>query len=87
MDGVLSEFDRIVGIGRLRALHLNDSKKEHGSRVDRHEVLGQGILGIEPFRMIMQDSRFNRIPLILETPDEERWAEEIKWLYSFNVCE
>jgi deoxyribonuclease-4 len=80
-------FDEVVGFQYLKGMHLNDSKKEHGSRVDRHEVLGQGILGIEPFRMIMQDSRFNRIPLILETPDEERWAEEIKWLYSFNVCE
>ena len=75
-------FDEVIGFQYLKGMHLNDSKKEHGSRVDRHEVLGEGVLGIEPFRMIMRDARFDQIPLILETPDEERWPEEIKWLYS-----
>ena len=75
-------FDEVIGFKYLKGMHLNDSKKDYGSRVDRHEVLGQGVLGIDPFRMIMQDARFDHIPLILETPDEERWPEEIKWLYN-----
>ena len=75
-------FDEVIGFKYLKGMHLNDSKKDYGSRVDRHDVLGQGVLGINPFRMIMQDTRFDHIPLILETPDEERWPEEIKWLYS-----
>lgn len=76
------EFDRVVGFNYLRGMHLNDTKKGLNSRVDRHEVLGQGILGSRCFELLMQDERFDNIPLILETPDEERWAEEIKWLYS-----
>ncbi len=70
-------FDRIVGFGKLRAMHLNDSKKECGSRVDRHARLGEGFIGWKAFERIMQDDRFGGIPLILETPDPEGWAEEI----------
>jgi deoxyribonuclease-4 len=78
-----SEFDRIVGFRYLKAMHLNDSKKQLGSRVDWHESLSSGLIGLEPFRLIMQDPRFDDIPLILETPDEELWADEIRLLKSF----
>lgn len=74
-------FDQTVGFKYLMGMHLNDSKKGVGSHVDRHDSLGQGELGIETFRMIMHDSRFDDIPLILETPDDSRWADEIKMLY------
>ncbi len=76
-------FDNVVGFKYLRGMHLNDAKKELGSRVDRHDSLGKGTLGIEPFKWIMQDKRFDGIPLILETPDESLWAEEIKMLKGF----
>jgi deoxyribonuclease-4 len=70
-------FDEIIGFKYLRGMHLNDSKKEYGSRVDRHESLGTGTLGWDPFTRIMHDSRFNLMPLILETPNEDIWAAEI----------
>lgn len=76
----LDEFNAVVGFASLKGLHLNDGKKSLGSRVDRHESLGRGTLGLETFRMIMNDARFNRIPMILETPDDARWAEEIRLL-------
>ncbi len=63
-----AEFDRLVGIGRLACFHLNDSKKGLGSHVDRHEHIGQGELGLEPFRMLLNDSRFKSVPKVLETP-------------------
>lgn len=78
-----SHFDRVIGFKFLKGIHLNDTKKGLGSRVDRHENIGDGLLGIEPFRLIMTDPRFNAIPIILETPDESRWAEEIKMLKGF----
>jgi deoxyribonuclease-4 len=65
----------------LKAVHLNDSKADLGSRVDRHAPIGKGRLGLEPFRLILNDGRFDEIPLILETPERERWAEEIALLY------
>lgn len=76
------EFDRIVGFQYLRGMHLNDTKKGLASRVDRHETLGQGILGARCFELLMQDPRFDNIPLILETPNEDLWPQEIEWLYS-----
>ena len=76
------EFDRIVGFKHLRAIHLNDSKKGAGSHVDRHEVLGEGFLGKAFFSRFMHDARFDDMPIILETPDPTRWAEEIRWLRS-----
>lgn len=76
------QFDTIIGKEYLRAIHLNDSKKELGSRVDRHESIGLGTMSPLFFDMIMNDPRLNDMPLILETPDESRWAEEIKLLYS-----
>ncbi len=74
------EFEKLIGFDKLLAMHLNDSKKELGTRVDRHDSLGDGYIGWTPFEMIMKDSRFNGIPLILETPNTERWAEEIETL-------
>ncbi|HYS42827.1 MAG TPA: TIM barrel protein, partial [Geobacteraceae bacterium] len=61
-------FDRIIGIDRLQAFHVNDSKKGLNSRVDRHEHIGAGAMGLEPFRLLVNDPRFARIPKILETP-------------------
>lgn len=80
----MDEFERIVGFRYLRGLHLNDSKKPLGSRVDRHDSLGKGLLGAEVFQRIMKDPRFDNMPLILETPDDTLWEQEIKWLYSFT---
>jgi deoxyribonuclease-4 len=65
------QFGRLVGFDRLRAFHLNDSKKPLGSHVDRHEHIGRGFLGIEPFRRIVNDRRFRRLPMLLETPKGE----------------
>lgn len=77
------KFDEIIGFKYLKGMHLNDAKKGLGSRVDRHESLGKGILGITVFKNIMNDDRFNGIPLILETPEETIWAEEIAMLRRF----
>ncbi|MCK4881257.1 MAG: deoxyribonuclease IV, partial [Bacteroidales bacterium] len=79
------QFEEVIGIKYLKGMHLNDSKKELGSRVDRHHSLGEGFIGVEPFRWIMADPRFDGIPLILETPDDSRWAEEINLLQSFII--
>jgi deoxyribonuclease-4 len=79
-DAVFERFDRTVGIGYLRGLHLNDAKKDLGSRVDRHAPIGQGTLGMAPFRFIMTDPRLEKLPMILETPDSDRWAQEIELL-------
>lgn len=81
-EAMWHQFDTIIGKQYLRAIHLNDSKKELGSRVDRHESIGLGTMSPLFFDMIMNDPRLNDMPLILETPDESRWAEEIKLLYS-----
>jgi deoxyribonuclease IV len=78
-----SKFDSIIGFKYLKGMHINDSKKELATRVDRHDSLGKGFLGIDIFKTIMSDPRFDNIPLILETPDESIWAEEIKMLKSF----
>lgn len=75
-------FDEIVGPQYLKGIHLNDTKKELGSHVDRHENIGKGLLGIEVFRRILNDARFDDIPIILETPDETIWKEEIEMLYN-----
>ncbi len=81
-EETLRLFDEIVGLKYLKGMHINDSKKDLGSRVDRHDNLGKGFLGEEPFRRIMNDPRFDNMPLILETPDESLWPREIEWLYS-----
>ena len=76
------KFSEVVGFGFLKGMHLNDSKKDLGTRVDRHDNIGKGFLGDELFRMIVNDTRFDDMPLILETPEESLWEEEIKKLYS-----
>ncbi len=81
-SATFQKFDELIGFSYLKGMHLNDTKKEFGSRVDRHETLGNGLLGEEPFSFIMNDSRFDNMPLILETPDETLWEAEIKRLYS-----
>ncbi len=77
------QFDEVIGFSFLKGMHLNDTKKELGSHVDRHHSLGKGLLGLDVFRRIMNDPRFDDLPLILETPDDSLWAEEIRLLYSF----
>ena len=79
-DIVWKNFDNIIGFNFLKGMHLNDSKKELASRVDRHETLRNGLLGESPFIRILTDARFENIPLILETPDENLWKNEIDWL-------
>jgi len=82
-EATFSEFEKVVGFKYLRGMHLNGSKAEFGSRVDRHHSLTQGHLGLDLFRFIMNDDRFNNIPMVLETIDETIWPEEIEMLYSF----
>ncbi|MFB3851228.1 MAG: deoxyribonuclease IV [Acidobacteriota bacterium] len=79
----INQFEKIIGLNFLKGWHLNDSKSEFKSNVDRHESLGKGNLGINPFKFIVKDKRFENIPLILETPEPDLWEEEIKLLYSF----
>ena len=81
-DKTFAELERVVGFGYPKGMHLNDAMKILGSHVDRHTPLGEGMIGMECFRYIMQDARFDGIPLILETPDEQRWPEEIALLKS-----
>ena len=81
---VFDEFDSIVGFSYLKGMHLNESKKAFGSRVDRHDSLHRGELGDDVFSLIMNDPRFDDMPLILETPEETLWAEEIRFLYSLQ---
>lgn len=81
-EATWQEFDRVVGLGYLCAMHINDSKKGKGSRVDRHAPIGEGTLGSAFFSMLVNDPRTDNIPLILETPDESLWPQEIAWLYS-----
>lgn len=75
------KFDQTVGLKYLKGMHLNDAKKSLGSKVDRHESIGNGEIGIDTFKWIMNDPRFDEMPLILETPNAENWAEEIAMLY------
>lgn len=82
-DKTFEEFDRVVGFGYLRGMHLNDAMRPLGSRIDRHSPLGDGEIGWECFKYIASDSRFDNIPLILETPDEARWAQEIERLKEY----
>lgn len=77
-------FEEIVGFKYLKGVHINDSKKELGTKVDRHDSIGKGVMGMELFKMIIKDVRFDKMPLILETPDEDLWPEEIKLLYELQ---
>ena len=81
------EFERIVGFKYLRGMHLNDAKSAFGSRVDRHHSLGEGNIGHDAFRFIMQDARFDGIPMVLETINPDIWAEEIAWLKAQQTAE
>ncbi len=76
------KFNEVIGFKYLKGMHLNDSKKDLGTRVDRHENIGMGFLGDETFKMLLNDKRFDDMPLILETPEESLWEAEIKKLYS-----
>lgn len=76
----VEEFEAIVGFEYLKGMHLNDSKRVLGSRVDRHDNIGKGKIGTTGFKMLMQDPRFDNIPMVLETPNKEQWREEIAML-------
>lgn len=84
-EAMCDEFEQTVGFNYLKGLHLNDSKKELGSRVDRHDNIGEGEIGLDAFHYIMQDDRFDDIPMILETPNTELWPEEIDLLYGLSA--
>ena len=81
---VFEHFENVIGFKYLRGMHLNDATKPLASKVDRHSTLGNGVLGMVPFQMIMKDSRFDGIPLILETPDPDIWTQELDLLRSFQ---
>ncbi len=82
-EKTMQKFDTIIGFEYLSGMHLNDSKQDLGSRVDRHHCLGEGKIGLDAFRFIMNDSRIDDIPMILETIDDTIWDKEIELLYSF----
>lgn len=82
-DWTFKEFERLIGFEFLRGMHLNDSKGVLGKHLDRHHSIGSGEIGFDVFRRIMQDGRFDNIPLILETIDDTLWAKEIELLYSY----
>jgi deoxyribonuclease-4 len=84
-DKTWGEFDEIIGAEFLKGMHLNDSKPELGSHVDRHDSLGKGKIGLDAFSFIMNDDRMEDIPMVLETIDSDIWAEEIELLYSFVI--
>jgi len=73
------EFDRIVGIHRIEAFHINDSQNPLGSRTDRHAHIGRGEMGLEPFRLLVNDPRFAALPMVLETPKEDAEDEDANW--------
>src|SRR6267143_4193801 len=75
-EETMRQFGGEIGFARLRAVHVNDSKREIGSRVDRHEHIGTGFLGLEAFRSLMTDPRLERLPLVLETPKDETTLKE-----------
>jgi deoxyribonuclease-4 len=84
-ERTVREFDRVVGLGKLEAMHLNDARRGLGSRLDRHEAIGAGCLGLEAFRRILNDPRLNDVPMILETPGgASRWKKEIALLRSLR---
>lgn len=83
-DATWAEFDTIVGFKYLKGMHINDSKPDLGSHVDRHDSLGKGKIGLDAFGFIMNDPRMDDIPLVLETIDETIWAQEIELLYSLQ---
>ena len=86
LDGVLADFDRIIGLHRLYAVHINDSKNPFGSHKDRHEKIGQGSLGLDTFKQVINHPGFRHLPFYLETPNEvEGYGEEIRLLRSLYI--
>ncbi len=83
-DKTMDDFEKIVGFEYLKGMHINDSKVKFASRVDRHQSIGKGEIGLDAFKFIMNDDRMDNMPLILETIDESIWKEEIELLYSLN---
>ncbi len=83
-NNTFGEFDNTIGAAYLKAIHLNDTKKELASRVDRHDSIGKGLLGLDFFSRFMKDLRFDGMPLILETPDESLWQDEIRMLQNLT---
>ncbi len=83
-EETMKEFETTVGFEYLKGMHLNDAKSTFGSRVDRHHSIGMGNIGIEAFKLIMNDRRLNNIPMILETIDSSKWEQEIRLLYSLE---
>ncbi len=83
-DKTMDDFEKIVGFEYLKGMHINDSKVKFASRVDRHQSIGKGEIGLDAFKFIMNDKRMDNIPLVLETIDESIWKEEIELLYSLN---
>ncbi|HIP46761.1 MAG TPA: deoxyribonuclease IV, partial [Campylobacterales bacterium] len=82
-DKTWQEFDELIGFKHLMGMHINDSKPDLGSHVDRHDSLGKGKIGLDSFKFLMNDERINDIPMVLETIDDTIWKEEIELLYSF----
>ncbi len=80
-EATWEKFDKTIGLKYLKGMHLNDAKKPLGSKIDRHESIGKGEIGLDTFKWLMNDPRFDEMPLILETPNDEIWAEEIELLY------
>ena len=88
LDATLDEFDKVIGLERLKALHLNDSKNGCGSHKDRHEKIGEGCIGLDAFAAVVRDPRLRALPMILETPNKlEGYAREIRLLRSFSAGE
>lgn len=83
-EAMWKEFEETIGLQYLRGIHLNDSMKDLGTRVDRHHSLGKGVMGLDLYSYVMKDSRLDNIPIILETPDDTIWAEEIAYLHSLE---
>lgn len=84
-EAMWRQFDETIGLPYLSGMHINDAKKPLASKVDRHAPLGQGLIGLTFFKLMMNDPRLDSIPLILETPDESLWKEEIAMLYSLQT--
>ena len=80
----MAEFDRLIGFKYLKGMHLNDAKCALGGKLDRHASIGEGSLGWETFRRIVEDPRIDNIPMVLETPDPDKWSKEIAGLRSFT---
>ena len=87
LDGVLEEFDKVIGLDKLKAIHINDSKNEIGAHKDRHEKIGEGTIGIDAFERIINHPKLKNLPFFLETPNElDGYEKEIKLLRKLSKC-